>query len=54
MKDYVVEKKKISSTERDIEILVLRPLKNARPKSKTPGGLWIHGGGYRTGMTEMI
>ena len=54
MKDYVVEKKKISSTERDIEILVLRPLKNARPKSKTPGILWIHGGGYRTGMTEMI
>ena len=54
MKDYVVEKKKISSTERDIEILVLRPLKNARPKSKTPGVLWIHGGGYRTGMAGMI
>ena len=54
MKDYVVEKKKISSTGRDIEILILRPLKNARPKSKTPGILWIHGGGYRTGMTEMI
>lgn len=54
MKDYVVEKKKISSTERDIEILVLRPLKNARPKSKTPGILWIHGGGYRTGMAGMI
>lgn len=54
MKDYVVEKKKISSTGRDIEILILRPLKNARPKSKTPGVLWIHGGGYRTGMTEMI
>ena len=54
MKDYVVEKKKISSTGRDIEILILRPLKNARPKSKTPGILWIHGGDYRTGMTEMI
>ena len=54
MKDYVVEKKKISTTGRDIEILILRPLKNARPKSKTPGILWIHGGGYRTGMTEMI
>ena len=54
MKDYVVEKKKISSTGRDIEILVLRPLKNARPKSKTPGILWIHGGGYRTGMAGMI
>ena len=54
MKDYVVEKKKIASTGRDIEILILRPLKNARPKSKTPGILWIHGGGYRTGMTEMI
>ena len=54
MKDYVVEKKKISSTGRDIEILILRPLKNARPKSKTPGVLWIHGGGYRTGMAGMI
>ena len=54
MKDYVVEKKKISSTGRDIEILILRPLKNARPKSKTPGILWIHGGGYRTGMAGMI
>lgn len=54
MKDYVVESKMIPSTGRDIEILILRPLKNARPQAKTPGILWIHGGGYRTGMARMI
>lgn len=54
MKNYIVEKKRISSTGGGIDILVLRPLKNARPKEKTPGILWIHGGGYRTGMAGMI
>lgn len=54
MKNYIVEKKRISSTGRGIDILVLRPMKNARPKEKTPGILWIHGGGYRTGMAGMI
>ena len=54
MKDYAVESKMIPSTGRDIEILILRPLQNARPQAKTPGILWIHGGGYRTGMARMI
>ncbi len=51
---YKSEKVKIKSTGRDIELLILRPVKNAKPKEKTPGILWIHGGGYVTGMAGMI
>lgn len=50
---YTVEKRKIKSTGRDIKILIIRPVKNAKPKELTPGILWIHGGGYATGMAEM-
>ena len=53
-KYYIVEKKIIESTGRDIEVLIVRPTKNAKPKEKTPGILWIHGGGYVTGMAGMI
>ena len=51
---YKSEKVKIKSTGRDIELLIFRPVKNAKPKEKTPGILWIHGGGYVTGMAGMI
>ena len=53
-KCYTVEKRKIPSTGRPIKILILRPTKNAKSKSKTSGILWIHGGGYATGMSSMI
>lgn len=53
-KYYICEKKKVSSIGKEIEILVFKPIKNRRPKEKTPGILWIHGGGYRTGMAKMI
>ena len=53
-KYYHREKIKISSTGRDIELLIFLPKKNALPKEKTPGILWIHGGGYITGMAGMI
>lgn len=46
---YKSEKVKIKSTGRDIELLIFRPVKNAKPKEKTPGMLWIHGGGYVNG-----
>ena len=52
-KYYTVERRKIPSTGRDIKILILRPKKNKKPKEQTPGVLWIHGGGYATGMAEM-
>jgi len=53
-KYYTIEKRKIPSTGRPIKILILRPTKNAKSKSKTSGILWIHGGGYATGMSSMI
>lgn len=53
-KYYTIEKKKIPSRGRDIEVWIVRPTVNARPKEKTPGILWIHGGGYVTGMAGMI
>ena len=53
-KDYTVNKVKINSTGGKIDLLILRPITNARPKAKTPGILWIHGGGYVTGMAGMI
>jgi len=53
-KDYTVNKVKINSTGGKIDLLILRPSTNAKPKAKTPGILWIHGGGYVTGMAGMI
>ena len=53
-KYYTVEKRKIKSTGRDIKILIVRPVKNAKPQNKTPGILWLHGGGFATGMAEMV
>ena len=53
-KQYTCEKRKIPSTGRDIKILIFRPTAAKREPSKTPGILWIHGGGYATGMAEMV
>ena len=53
-KYYKTEKIKIPSTGRDIKLLIIKPLKNAKAKEKTPGVLWIHGGGFATGMAEMV
>lgn len=52
-KDYILEKKKIRTPSGLLELWVLRPAKPLPPE-KTPGILWIHGGGYATGMPEMI
>ena len=51
---YQSQSVRIPSTGRDIELLIFRPTKNAKPKEQTPGILWIHGGGYVTGMARMI
>ncbi|MBQ3211584.1 MAG: alpha/beta hydrolase [Oscillospiraceae bacterium] len=50
---YTVEKRFIESTQGKMKILILRPTV-AASSDKTPGILWIHGGGYVTGMAEMI
>lgn len=54
MKLYTVQKVRIPSPGRRIKLLILHPTKNARPKEKTPGILWIHGGGYISGMPGMV
>ena len=37
-----------------MELFIFRPTVNAKDKENTPGILWIHGGGYVTGMAKMI
>ena len=54
MKHYTVEKRYIPSSGGKMKLLVLRPVRSAKPRQNTPGILWIHGGGYATGMAEMI
>ncbi|MBD5468392.1 MAG: alpha/beta hydrolase [Lachnospiraceae bacterium] len=54
MKYYTMEKRKIPSGGKKMDLYILRPTVNAKPKEKTPGILWIHGGGYVTGMAKMI
>lgn len=53
MKKYTVRKLRIPSTGRKIKILVFKPTEAKKVPEKTPGILWIHGGGYATGMAEM-
>lgn len=53
MKSYTVQRYKIPSSGRKIRLLVLRPVANKQAVERTPGILWIHGGGYSTGMAEM-
>lgn len=53
MRKNTVEKRKILSTQRDIKILIFCPTVSKKEPGKTPGILWLHGGGYATGMAKM-
>ena len=53
-KYYKSQSIKIESTGKKIELLIFQPTLNAKPQNKTPAILWIHGGGYITGMARMI
>lgn len=50
---YSVRKVKIRSGEADIKLLILIPHGAPQPSGR-PGVLWIHGGGYITGMPGMV
>ena len=50
MKNYTVQKVKVDG----LKLLILQPATKRRLKEKTPGILWIHGGGYAVGMAGMI
>lgn len=47
-------KKVIKSDGFDMDIYILKPTLAKKPKEDTPGILWIHGGGYVTGMAKII
>ncbi|MDD6879361.1 MAG: alpha/beta hydrolase [bacterium] len=49
-KGYTVQKAQASA----VKLLILRPTSSAKDSAHTPGILWIHGGGYATGMAGMI
>ena len=53
-KGYRTEKVVVTSQGTPVRLLILRPTENALPPEKTPGILWIHGGGYATGMVGMV
>lgn len=46
--------KKIPTPDGRLKLLILSPTKAKKPAKETPGILWIHGGGYVTGMAGMI
>ena len=52
-RDYTVTKRKICTPGGEMEILILQPVRKL-PIAQTPAILWIHGGGYCTGMKEMV
>ena len=53
-KYYKCRRVKILSNNKELKLYIFKPVKNAQEKEKTPGILWIHGGGYITGMAKMI
>ena len=50
-RDVREERVRIAVGERRMSALVLRP---RVPRADAPGVLWLHGGGYATGMKEMV
>ena len=50
---YTTKKLKIPSDDTEIKLLILSHTDSV-PNNNRPGILWIHGGGYITGMPEMI
>lgn len=54
MRKFTVEKKRILSDNKPMTIYILKPTLQAKRREETPGLLWIHGGGYITGMAKMF
>lgn len=49
-KGYTVQKAQAAG----VKLLILCPTKVAKDSAHAPGILWIHGGGYATGMAGMV
>lgn len=54
MKKYTLRRQRIPSPGGSMNLLILQPTASRRAPEETPGVLWIHGGGYVTGMAGMI
>jgi len=54
MKKYALTTASIPTPGGKMKLLILQPTISKQPAEKTPGVLWIHGGGYVTGMARMI
>lgn len=52
-RDYLITKTQIPTGDGEMKLLILQP-KHRLPPEKTPAVLWIHGGGYATGMASMV
>lgn len=53
-KGYTVTKVYIPCGDHRMKLLILRPTSSKQSWEKTPGILWIHGGGYAVGMASMV
>ncbi len=49
---FITEKRVIPVGTHRIKLLILRPI--VRTEEKTPGVLWVHGGGYQSGSAKDI
>ena len=54
MKKYRTEQVRIQTESGSMKLLILKPIASKKPRNETPGILWIHGGGYATGMAGMV
>lgn len=54
MRKYIVQKVRIPTADGTLKLLVLTPKLRPPSPERTPGILWLHGGGYSLGMAGMI
>lgn len=51
---FDIRKVVVPADGHELKLLILLPKGNRQPPEKTPGILWIHGGGYAVGMAGMV
>lgn len=53
-KRYTVRETYSQSGDCRMKLMILKPVAKMQSREKTPGILWIHGGGYAVGMAGMV
>ena len=51
---FDIRKAVVPADGHELKLLILLPKGTRQPPEKTPGILWIHGGGYAVGMAGMV